>query len=354
MLNFDHLAEFINIPHEDPLLSFMEKLADASSEVEAVNLVCIAAQAALGAEAVGVVLDDRSIFQSSTSYRQKPANSNSLAIIGAPAAVPDIYEIVGPGLRDVALYVAETEWSFTTIAVNVGNIVGIRFRWSRAPTPSEIGALQALGRMASRAVVRMQERSRLTTEVDALTLTADELRHRLKNVYASTSGLAALSMPPENARKFRGRISSLMAVHAMGDLFDGSGSVEVGSHVASLLEPYQKDQDLPIRLSGPVVSLPARMRTPLALIINELATNALKYGALSAEDGRLDITWSMTDEMLAIEWCESGVAEIVGACQANEGSRILKTIVRRQLMGDISQAQTPDGIRILLRFGCPS
>jgi two-component sensor histidine kinase len=90
--------------------------------------------------------------------------------------------------------------------------------------------------------------------------------------------------------------------------------------------------------------------TILALIIHELATNSLKYGALSRETGTLDVSCSAQDEAVTIVWTERGgphVEKPTGV--AGYGSRLLERSVTGHLRGAIAYDWAKDGLVVTLK-----
>jgi len=118
----------------------------------------------------------------------------------------------------------------------------------------------------------------------------NELRHRLKNLMSVIGGIATSSKPQSEqavdsyVRKFLGR---LQALSTAGDLMlaNGHNLVEAGDVARATLKPFMEDGPRRIRIAGPKLVLSEETGGALGLGIHELATNAIKYGALSVPDG---------------------------------------------------------------------
>jgi two-component sensor histidine kinase len=162
---------------------------------------------------------------------------------------------------------------------------------------------------------------------EAQGLLALELQHRVKNNLAVVEALAAQSA--RSARDvssfldgFLGRLRSLSA--AYGLLGRGRDNVaEVGQLVAAALAPF----DFPGRVawSGPPLGISGEQAVTLALLLHELATNAVKYGALSTSHGSVRVTWSKPIGQLAlIEWREADGPPVHAAKTAGLGTRLLR------------------------------
>ena len=77
--------------------------------------------------------------------------------------------------------------------------------------------------------------------------------------------------------------------------------------------------------------LPARLATPLTLVLHELATNAAKYGALSAAKGRVEIGWVISEGILQLNWKESGGPSVSSPAQRGFGTRLVEHILGPEL-----------------------
>ena len=127
-----------------------------------------------------------------------------------------------------------------------------------------------------------------------------ELNHRVKNLFAVVLSIVSLSGRGKTdaaqvVASIRERIHALSVAHgaSLGH-GDGMGMVELHALLSAIMRPYldaPDDDGPPVTLTGNDVALAPRMVTPVGLVMHELSTNANKYGALSAEDGRVEITW---------------------------------------------------------------
>lgn len=142
-----------------------------------------------------------------------------------------------------------------------------------------------------------------------------ELTHRIKNSFAVLQGVLRSTLrtarsPDEFAEAFSGRLNSLAA--AQDVLTDSNWkSAELGDIARRQLAAYLPENDKRIDIIGPEVKLPAEYAAPLGLIFNELATNAVKYGALSVTTGNIQLYWlierpSKSELKILITWRERG------------------------------------------------
>ena len=136
-----------------------------------------------------------------------------------------------------------------------------------------------------------------------------ELNHRIKNTLASVQAIAQQMLrrtrdPGEFAESFSGRIRALARVHEMLTSATWQG-LELSDLIRDQLLAGTIDETR-ISLRGPKVELDAQMALHVALMLHELATNAIKYGALSGAKGKVAIIWSVQGERLRLRWEELG------------------------------------------------
>lgn len=186
-------------------------------------------------------------------------------------------------------------------------------------------------------------------------LLSHELSHRIKNIFSVVGSLIALSakeMPEakEFALRFRERISSLGRAHEfVRPHSEGSrptvGRTTIRGLLESLFSPYPAVSDGRLVISGDDAVVDDRGATPLALLFHELATNAIKYGSLSTETGRVDITIANRGETVSMRWAETGGPAIAGEPTASGfGTRLAEMSVGRQLGGKLTRDWKPEGL----------
>lgn len=187
-----------------------------------------------------------------------------------------------------------------------------------------------------------------------------ELSHRIKNIFAVLGGLITLSMRRHPELKDMG--SSLQQrVLALGRAHDfvrppSEQSRSWHSHsslrgmLGNLLGAYEEWAGQRIHVSGNDVTIDDRSATPLALFFHELATNAAKYGALSAEQGRVAIEIGPLDEAVALCWTETGGPQVTAAGGKGFGATLIEMSVTRQLGGRLRYDWRPEGLRVEARI----
>jgi two-component sensor histidine kinase/CHASE3 domain sensor protein len=183
-------------------------------------------------------------------------------------------------------------------------------------------AMLALVFLALRAEQRRSAAEAEAAQADALraaneraNLLANELNHRVKNLFSTILSIVSLSARKQAATRevvedIRERILALSRAHIVSQGSEGDELVDVGTVIANTLQPYADGDGGRVTLGGPQIEVPARTVTPLGLIVHELATNAAKYGALSADGGRVEVSWELAPHAdgprVALVWRETG------------------------------------------------
>lgn len=181
-------------------------------------------------------------------------------------------------------------------------------------------------------------------------LLAEEVDHRARNVVAVVQSIMRLTRADtieDYIDALDGRIGALSNVHGLL-----AGSRWAGADLTRLVEeefaPYRGVGNERVSTRGPVVLLPPAMAQTIALALHELATNAAKYGALSIESGRVDLTWQTKSGKLELVWTESGGPEITPPDRRGYGSRAIIAGIERQLGGLVNFDWQVSGLRCTL------
>lgn len=194
---------------------------------------------------------------------------------------------------------------------------------------------------------------------EASELLAGEMSHRVKNLLTIATGLTQLTSRSaksveDMARDLTQRLMALDRAHDLvRPLPNKQGKAALlGDLLAILLAPYDDAGAFSgrIRVAVPRMGVGERAATTLAMIFHELATNAVKYGSLSAEAGMLDVSSRSTDEELVIVWAESGGPEVTGApSRSGFGTGYVAKTLSRQFQGAIEHDWQPSGLVATLR-----
>jgi two-component sensor histidine kinase len=167
---------------------------------------------------------------------------------------------------------------------------------------------------------------RLIQEEAYRKLLVDELQHRLKNRLSTIHAVIhqVLYDQPQIWASIDHRLRALSATDDLVAKVDGRGC-DIKDLLLAELGPYGHVR---FTLNGDRLFLPAKLAVSLALIFHELATNAGKYGAFSAAQGLLQVSWSVTDDRLSIAWDESEGPAVGAVGEAGFGSKLLKAALK--------------------------
>ncbi|MGL3821922.1 PAS domain-containing sensor histidine kinase [Sphingopyxis sp. R3-92] len=171
---------------------------------------------------------------------------------------------------------------------------------------------------------------------EELRLTLSEMRHRVKNTLAMVQAIASQTFretPPAECQSFEARVRALSDAH---DLLTERhwGTVSASEMIERALHAFDKMKPGRIGLAGEDTELPASRALLLAMVLHELGTNAVKYGALSGDAGSVDVRWDITEEegrdRLRLHWCEQGGPAVAPPTRTGFGTRMLERALRAQ------------------------
>lgn len=188
---------------------------------------------------------------------------------------------------------------------------------------------------------------------------SQELSHRIKNIFAIVSGLISLTARANEAfgntaRELQGRITALGRAHEFVRPHSEKSRPQIGdvtltSLLATIFKSYPAYSDGRIEIRGPNMGVDSKAATPVALIFHELATNAMKYGALSVPEGRITLDVSVQEETVQFHWVESGAPTAGGEePEAGFGSRLIDLAIKQQLGGGYERIWNADGMELVM------
>jgi PAS domain S-box-containing protein len=208
-------------------------------------------------------------------------------------------------------------------------------------SPLKDGAGKVVG--ASKIARDITERKRSEAQIASL---AGEAEHRTKNVLATVQATVRLTQaetPDELKRAIEGRIQALANVHT---LFVQSRWTGANLHtlITQELSPYCQDRETRVGFDGPNLLLEPNAAQIIAVALHELATNAAKYGALSASDGRVQVVWShVSAGQLVLRWIETSGLRVKPPTRQGFGMRVMGDMIRSQ-KGDMRFEWRADGL----------
>jgi len=184
-----------------------------------------------------------------------------------------------------------------------------------------------------------------------------ELDHRVKNVLATVSTVAARTMDTSSSMhdfvaSLDGRIRSMARTHELLSAAQWQG-VSVLELVRRELAPYATRGNTEI--NGPAITLKAEAGQAMGMVLHELATNAAKYGALSTQNGRVSIRWEQRlsgqgRSHLVLEWREVGGPAVVAPQKPGFGTSTIRGLIPYEFGGTVDLAFAPAGVRCRLEL----
>ena len=180
-------------------------------------------------------------------------------------------------------------------------------------------------------------------------LLVNEMQHRIKNSLATIQAIATQTLN-QHAQE---RDAFIARLHALGSAHDLLTSetwerASLRALVTRVLEPFQEQVKQRITIDGHAdLWLDSIKSVAVAMALHELATNALKYGALSNDSGRVDITWERHHNRVKLFWQESGGPEVCPPEQKGFGSHLIERAFGSQL-GSAQLVFDPQGLSCTL------
>jgi len=210
------------------------------------------------------------------------------------------------------------------------------------------------GRIAGMIDTVIETTGKVEAERQARVLNA-ELAHRIKNTLTVVTSITeqtlrdATSLEDVREVLFH-RIAALAEAHA-SLAGGGRGDAPVAAVVEGALAPHRRGLGR-ITLDGPEARLSERHALSLALAVNELATNAVKYGALSVDGGHVAVAWRLDgpgeDARFAFSWTETGGPPVAAPARRGFGTRLVERVVASDFRGEAALEFRPEGVRYTL------
>jgi two-component sensor histidine kinase len=209
---------------------------------------------------------------------------------------------------------------------------------------------------AEQALRRSQEHQEAMRRAEAhQRILIEELSHRVKNMLAVVNAMARqtfVSTPDPQAfvDKFLRRIEALGRTHGLLSR-ENWNTVQLRDVASESLEAYIMDEKRRVLLSGPPVALKPKAALALGIVFHELATNAIKHGALSNNDGAVAIDWKFdADQRVYLQWGEREGPICAKPSRIGFGSKLIQLELTHELRGSIDMHYEPGGFRALMNF----
>jgi len=180
-----------------------------------------------------------------------------------------------------------------------------------------------------------------------------ELDHRVKNTLSTLQAVAELTLRTSTTLQgfgetFRGRIAALARMHAA--IWRNKGTPLRMRELAELsLAPFGREGER-AAIDGDEVLVPVQAAGPLGLVLHELATNAVKHGALSVLSGTVFLTWHRDADRLCLSWRESGGPMVAEPLHRGFGSTLIRESIPYELGGSVALEFAPSGVECTITF----
>ncbi|HWA89843.1 MAG TPA: response regulator [Rhizomicrobium sp.] len=183
-------------------------------------------------------------------------------------------------------------------------------------------------------------------------LLAREVDHRARNALAVVQSIVRLTRSTSKegyVKAVEGRIQALAQAHTLLSESRWQGA-DVRRLILEEIAPYRGADPARVQIDGPSVSLLPERSQSLALVLHELATNSVKYGALSVPDGTLSIRWALADGVLILRWTEAGGPLVVPPKSHGFGTKIMNASIKHQIGGNVAWDWRPTGLECTLQI----
>ena len=209
---------------------------------------------------------------------------------------------------------------------------------------------------ATRMIGILEDTTELANAQRRQRLLRSELQHRVRNTLGVIRSIVrrtadSAESVEDFAAHLEGRIGALARLQTLM-----SQHPETGVSLETLLREELREavaETGRASLCGPEVNLPTRAAEAMSLALHELTANALKFGALSEPDGRLEVEWSLERGELTLHWRERGVSVPAQPPQRGFGTDVIEERLPYELGADVSYRLDADGVSCTIRFALP-
>jgi PAS domain S-box-containing protein len=235
-----------------------------------------------------------------------------------------------------------------TIEEVVGGQNGHARVWLSTKTPLRATDGEIIGLVGVSLEITERKRDEARRE-----LMIHELNHRVKNTLATVQAIASETLhgaDPALLAALNGRLMALSAVHNALTR-EGWHSVELGDLVAGALAPFGGADVERFKVIGPRVALLPRAAVALAMGLNELATNATKYGALLAEAGKVSVVWDVCrgdSSFFHMKWTEYNGPPVSLPKRRSFGTNMIECALAGDLGGQVKIHFDPGGVSCVI------
>lgn len=251
--------------------------------------------------------------------------------------------IILPEVLLVPLYIGGAE-PLGTLWI-VSDVAG-HFTREHSRVASELATFVGMALHVQRTEARLRH---ALEKQETLTL---EMSHRVKNLFALTDAMIRQSVKgsatkEEMAEALAGRLGALASTQSLVLRNAAFATIDLKELLATVVKPHDHGETPDkrrIAMKGASLTCNEQNASAIALVFNELATNAVKYGSLSGALGSVDITWTVEDNAVHFLWIERGGPPVEPPTRAGFGSKLVELTIARQLAGSFEYDWQVDGL----------
>jgi two-component sensor histidine kinase len=235
-------------------------------------------------------------------------------------------------------------------------ILEVDSRQFRSFAQDDVDFLQNYANLLSSAIKRVSAQAELAERAEHERVLRHELQHRINNMLTTIRAVARRTRArseslDEFARSFDDRLAAIARTHALLSRTETS-AVPMGELLALELSAHGAVEGENLTQRGPGLLISAKQAQGLSMAFHELATNAVKHGALSADNGRIDVSWktevTSAENRLRIRWRETGITIEREPARRGFGSDILERSIPHVLNGSFERTLHHDGIECVI------
>jgi two-component sensor histidine kinase len=344
------------------LVMAIERLADARSSDEVVDVLRTTARRLAGADGITVVMrdGDKCFYVEEDAIgplwkgSKFPLESciSGWAMMNAQTAViPDIFED-----ERIPHELYRERFVKSLVMTPIGRqepIAALGAYWARPYSPPQevVDTLQTLARATATALENVHLLGALSVSLHRTELAREELRNRVGNMLAAIRSYADLALPADHAAALSKRLRSLEKVqNLLHRDFAPDAPIMVRELVEVELEAYRTGNAERVIISGPETPISGAKAMALGLVLNELASRVSRAGVLSYASGQLSVGWREQSGVVTIEWKEFGGLADKRTLPDGPELQLVRQLVSNQLSGNFRGVIDPDAVCCFIEF----
>jgi two-component sensor histidine kinase len=234
-------------------------------------------------------------------------------------------------------------------------VLEVDSRTCRKFSQDDIDFLQNYANLLAAAIDRASIQHELAESALRQRVLGHELQHRINNILATIRAVARRTLARSEslegfAAAFDQRLAAIARTHSLLSRTDNA-QANLRELLAQELAAHGGNQGENVTLRGPDIWLPGKEAQVLSMAFHELATNAVKYGALSVKGGHIDVSWDMARTgQMRVNWSENGVPIQGDPVRRGFGSEILEKSIPHMLRGSFARTFRPLGMECVIEF----